>query len=406
MSGLGVRIAAAAFALVLLGGAASAQTSLSEVASDKTIDATGGDVKAGGSTVTVRGQAGSVQVAGASVAVHAEVSGNLDAAGAEVTIDGAVGGNARLAGASVTLIGKVSGEVLAAGGIVTVTSEIGGQARIFGGQVSIGPQSIVTGKAEIYGGSVTFDGAARGAAHFGGGQVTVNGTIDGDLLVDAARVVLGPTAVVSGNLTVRSPAAPEIREGARISGTTVHQPPQAWWEQIGYSTWQITLGFAFFIAASTVVTGIMLMFIGRGTFEDAVTLARTKVITSFVVGLVAAILLPIIAAILIATIIGSPIGIAILLFLAVLIIGSYAVAAAGLADLVFNRPMGQRIAGRTVVFLIVGAIVLGLLTLIPIAGFWLILLLVLWGFGAYLRSIRRRGRRKVIPPVGAPRVAV
>jgi hypothetical protein len=105
-------------------GTAAAQPAIRDLGSEKVVDASGGDVKVAGATVTVNGQAASVRAAGASVAVHADVIGNVDAAGAEVTVDGRTGG-VRLAGATVTLTGDVEGDALVGGGVVTVTSGVG-----------------------------------------------------------------------------------------------------------------------------------------------------------------------------------------------------------------------------------------------------------------------------------------
>lgn len=395
-----VRIVATALMAVALGGPAMAQASLDALGAQKIIDATGGEVQTGGATVVVNGTASKVRAGGASVAVHANVLGDVDALAAELTVDGPVGGGVHGAAGMVTLIGDIGGEVLIAGGKIVVTSTVGGRARIYGGQIAIGQQAAFADRVDIGGGDITFDGTAKGPARLSGGIVTVNGAFDGDVILEGGRIVLAPTAVIGGNLTIRSVDEPSIDPGARIAGTTTREAPHQWWEQASSQGWKLRLLFAAFLAVSTFVTGIVLMLIGRGTFEDAVTLARTKIVGSFLVGIVAVILLPLIAIVLIATVIGVPIGFAILLSLPVIFIVSYSIAATGLADLIFNRPFAQRIAGRTAVFLIVGAVIIGLLSLVPVAGPWLVLLLLLWGIGAWLRSVRRRGRRRAIPPVG------
>jgi len=387
-------------------GTAAAQPAIRDLGSEKVVDASGGDVKVAGATVTVNGQAASVRAAGASVAVHADVIGNVDAAGAEVTVDGRTGG-VRLAGATVTLTGDVEGDALVGGGVVTVTSGVGGKLAVFGGRVSIGPQATVAGATNVGGGNVTFDGRAEGGARIFGGAIAVNGTVNGDLVLEGGRIVIGPTAVVTGNVLIRSFNEPTVSPAAQIAGGVTRQEPATWWEQVDVRSWPFRLGLAAFVALSTVVAGIVLMILGRGTFEDAVTLARVKVVSSFLIGLLVLILLPIVATILMATVIGIPAGLALLFALPVLLVASHAVAATGLADLVFNRPQSPRLAGRTVVFLIVGGIVLGLVSLIPAVGAFLLLILVVWGAGAFLRSARRRARRsRRPPPLGEGKTAV
>jgi hypothetical protein len=383
----------AVLALVLGGaGSASAQPNIPDFGADKTINAEGGDVSTAGTAVVVNGQAASVRAMGASVAIHADVAGNADAAAAEVTVDGAVG-QARLAGGTVTLTGDVAGDAYVGGGVVAITSRIGGQLYAGGGQIAIGPQSVIVGPAKIGGGKVVFDGRAENGARLSGGSVTLNGNVTGDVTLEGGQIVIGATAVVTGNVLIRSVNEPTIEDGSQISGTLTRETPSSWWDEGTYNAWPLRLGVAFFIAAATVVTGIVTMLLGRGTFEDAVTLTRTRLFSSFLIGLITLILLPIVAVALMATVAGIPIGLALLFAVPILIVVSYAVTAAGLADFLFNRPHSPRIAGRTVVFLIVGAIILGLLSLIPWAGPIIIFILLIAGTGAFLRSARRRAKR-------------
>lgn len=382
----------AAALLALAANTAAAQPTIGDLAAEKIVTANGEDVSAAGATVIVNGRAASVRAGGASVAIHADVTGNADAVGAEVTVDGTAG-SVRLGGGTVTLTGDVAGDALIGGGVVTVTSRIGGKLEVGAGQVSIGPQAVITGATRIAGGNVTFDGRSEGGARLTGGAVTVNGTVTGDLILQGGRIVIGPTAAISGNVIVRSLNEPTVDPNATIGGTVRLEAPSTWWDRAMFESWPFRFGFAAFIALSTFVAGIVLMILGRGTFEDAVTIARVKVVSSFLIGLVSLILLPIVAAILMATVVGIPAGLALLFALPVLLVASYAVAATGLTDLIFNRPQSPRIAGRTVVFLIVGAIILGLVSLIPAVGSILLLLLVIWGAGAFLRSARRRAKR-------------
>jgi hypothetical protein len=392
-------IAAALFVLATNPGPAAAQPAIGDFGAEKVVTANGEDVSAAGATVIVNGQAASVRAAGASVAIHADVAGNADAAGAEVTVDGDVGG-ARLAGGSVTLTGNVAGDALIGGGVVTVTSSVGGSLKVGGGQVSIGPQAVIAGPTRIGGGTITFDGRAEGGARLTGGSVRVNGSVTGDLVVEGGRIIIGPTAVVSGNVVVRSLNEPTVDPSANIAGTVRLEAPSTWWDRAMFESWPFRFGLAAFLAASALITGIVLMVLGRGTFEDATTLARLKVVSSFLIGLVSLILLPIVAIALMATVAGIPAGLALLFAIPILVVVSYAVAATGLADLIFNRPRAPRVAVRTVIFLIVGSILLGLISLIPVAGPIIILVLLIVGAGAFLRSARRRARRwRRAPPV-------
>ncbi|MEP2844612.1 MAG: hypothetical protein ABJY39_06875, partial [Alphaproteobacteria bacterium] len=65
-----------------------------------------------------------------------------------------------------------------------------------------------------------------------------------------------------------------------------------------------------------------------------------------------------------------------------------------------DRSGGPRSAGRLIVFIILGAVILGVIWLIPVAGPIVAFLAMLIGTGAYLRTLIHRMRHGAgLPPV-------
>lgn len=63
--------------------------------------------------------------------------------------------------------------------------------------------------------NVTFNGSAK-SAYIYAQNVTLNGTIDGDAVIEADHVVIGEDAVVTGELKITGSEAPEVDSSAKI----------------------------------------------------------------------------------------------------------------------------------------------------------------------------------------------
>jgi len=81
------------------------------------------------------------------------------------------------------------------------------------------------------------------------------------------------------------------------------------------------------------------------------------------------------------------------LILPILAVFGHAVAAAGIAGGIFVRASGRIGIARTLVLLVVGAVIVALLTLIPWVGPWLLVIVLLLGIGAISRTVGGRMRR-------------
>jgi len=121
-------------------------------------------------------------MAGESVVGRADITGSAYLAGREITMEGAVRGDAHAAGEEVTLRGDVSGDATIAGRAVSV-ARVGGDLRIAGSEVRLGGP--IEGYAMVAGEDVAFDAA-----------------VTGDVSLAAQKVDWGETAAIAGRLIV------------------------------------------------------------------------------------------------------------------------------------------------------------------------------------------------------------
>ncbi len=389
-------LVAITLAVLAVAPAGAQTTSIDRTGLSVDISANGERVQAAGATVNVAGNAADVSAAGASVTITGDVAEDITAAGANLDIAANAGRDINAGGATVSISGRAGNNVNAGGATVTVNAVVGGRLRIGGANVVVGPGSDIAGELEGGGANVRISGHIAGPVSLAGAQVTINARIDGSVDVQAGKVIIGAPARIGGDLTVRSPVAPQIDPAAVIAGQTLRLAPPQWWWPI--SPWARAAVFAALVAAGTIIAGVVLMLFGGRVFATATDHVRLRPGSSFLIGLVTAVLIPAIAVVVMATVVGITAGIAILLILPPLVVFGHAVAAAGIASGIFVR--GQAPLGnvRAFILLVVGAIIVALIWLIPWAGAVLAAIILLFGVGALARTLGARVRRSEPAP--------
>jgi hypothetical protein len=356
------------------------------------VNATGEAVRIGAATVVINGNASLVWAAGANVTVNATVEKEVAAAGAVVAIDSTIGKSLWAAGSQVDIKGSVAEDVWTGASQLTIDATVGGNLRGGAASVSVGSGTVINGETYLGGEDVIFDGQTIGEAWLGGDYVVFNGRADAGLNVNAARLSLGPQARITGDLNVSDETILEQDPGATVTGATIRTADDRWWNRM-VDPRPGRIGFSVFIAGLTIIVGLFLLLIGRGSVEEMANAFRRRPITGFIAGILVLVFIPILILLFAVTIVGIPLAIAIVFLLPLFFVLSYAVAAIGLADFFLNRSGGKRGVLITLLFLIIGAIALGLISLIPVAGGWIVFILLILGVGTFVRVLLRRLRR-------------
>jgi cytoskeletal protein CcmA (bactofilin family) len=304
--------------------------------------------------------------------------GNLYLFAGQITVDGSVDGDLTAFGGTVTVNGAVTGDLLVAGGRVLVVGTVDGDIRAAGGQVEI-PGS-ATGDALISGGQVTLIAGSSigGDVIVSGGQVTVDGDVEGSVVGTAGRY--SSSGTIGGENSVE---VPEDLPPENAAGTAAFN------------------GIRQFLLI-VVVGGLMLLFVPR-VLRAADTTLRTSPVGSFVGGILAclaylgfvivAVLATLILAVVFVIILLGPlaafsilggilaVGLVSYLFLLAVLYLADVVIALGLAHVV-SRPGPDESRWRELLLLALGAVVVVVVTSLPVVGGLAKLLVVLFGLGA------------------------
>jgi hypothetical protein len=292
------------------------------------------------------------------------ITGSAHLAGRKVSMDGAVGGDAYIAGEDVTLA-DVAGDATVLGRAVTVAA-VGQDLRIAGSEVVLG-------------------GPVGGSAIVAGESVQVDGVLSGDVMLTTSQVEFGPEARIGGTLflyeeeigTLEIPerVVPEAR--IQRQGIEGWEGPKPWdWRRVIASFLMgviVVAGLAALIAA---VIPERLAEMRRSILDRPFhTLGIGFVTQSAIVG----------SAILFAmTLIGIFLTPASILLALLAGFAGYVVAAYSFGvglTLAFGRLEPDSIGERALAAGI-GALVAGLIGLIPLVGWLFVLVLVLAGVGA------------------------
>ena len=317
-----------------------------------------------------------VFAAGEIVRGQADITGSAHMAGRKVTMTGAVGGDAYLAGMDVVLDGPVTGDATLAGYNVTVAA-VGGNLRISGGNLQI--RDSVSGYALI-----------------GGETVRITGQIAGDAIITARDLTFADGARIDGKLTLfeEDPGSFEI-PGSVVPADRVERRDISEWEDTAEDldiwSWRTILGrfltgVIIIGALATLIAAVIprtLADLREGLLERPFRNLLFGFLTQSVfIGAAILFLLTVIG------IIASPAAI-----LVALIAGF-----AGYVVAVYTFGVGLLIAiGRAAPTTIgtralaagLGAVVAGIIALVPFLGWLFIMILMLAGVGAItLKTLR------------------
>jgi hypothetical protein len=223
--------------------------------------------------------------------------------------------------------------------------------------------------------------------------VVINGTIRGDVNLEAGQLRLGPNAVILGDLRYESPREATFDPGARVTGETRYFLPRADDDDeapAASGTWVSVLGFlwdGWWLLSSFLVGAIALAMGGESARKPAVRLAQQPAL-GLGFGFVIAVVFPaaaILSMILLVTIPLGLIGMAVYFAVAYLarLVAAQAIGA-GLLSLVRGGRESSPYAS-----LALGLLLFYALTNIPYVGFLIWLAAVVAGMGGIFLATRK-----------------
>ncbi|HEY7526122.1 MAG TPA: hypothetical protein VIA82_04750 [Candidatus Limnocylindria bacterium] len=318
-----------------------------------------------------------------------------------------------IAGGTLIVDGTVHGDLVAFGGTVNVNGTVDGDLIAAGGTVSVG--GTVSGDARVAGGTLSLTGSVGEDALVAGGQVTLGGEIKGDLITSGGNIAMGAT--VGGDVEA---SAGNYSKSGQVAGqehVTITTRAAATERTAGDEVLDAIRHFAVLIILGALAVWLM----PRALQASDETLRREPLLSlaggiATILGYAVFAILVVLVAVLLAIAFGllqvaALAAISVVAGLLALFIGTFGfvLAVAYAADLVVGLTLARlamrdATAGRWQLLglLIAGALVVVIITSLPIIGGLAKLAVVLLGLGAIALAGWRHWRRTDVPPAAAP----
>jgi cytoskeletal protein CcmA (bactofilin family) len=317
---------------------------------------------------------------GQTVEISGTINGDLYASGGQVVIDGRVNGDVLVAGGRVNLSGTVSQDVRAAGGQVTIGGNVGRNLTVAGGNVEIASSAQVRGGVVAAGGNVELAAPVEGAAKIAAGTLIIANRIAGDVEAAVGTLRIASKAVIDGNVSYWSGREASVSEGARINGKIVRNvpPERPRVFPAAFFAWLVFVSINF---VCTLILGLLSARFLPRYHQSVVATLRERPWASLGIGFIAAVVLPVACALLFATVLAIPLALILLAGFFILVYWSriYAIGRIGEAILARVRPASSRAAA-----FVLGLFVYYVLAIIPVVGWFVVPLVILFGLGAEL----------------------
>lgn len=346
--------------------------------------------------VALTGSHNDVQfLAGQSVTVKATVADDVFAAGRDVTFDASTVNNAVVAGYDVEMRGGSAKDFVAAAGNLRITGRINDDLVGVARSIRVASGGSIGGDVRVAAETIDIEGQVGGSLRAAAQRITIAGKITGKADLLAQRIVIASGAEIGGDLIYRGKEKPEIAADAKITGQ-VRQIPMEMPDFKPFA-WAL-LGIGLLIALAWALATLLLVGIVHWAFPGLMASATNELRAhpwsnlgkGIAIGLVAST----VGGALMISVLGIPIGSALFMSLALAwIVGLAAVSACiGLYVRGWRRGTGDE-PRRLTGWAILGALILGLIAIVPILGWLIVGLAIAAGFGAALSELWQRLRQ-------------
>lgn len=321
-------------------------------------------------------------ITGEKVIVSGTVNGDVYAAGGDVVVDGTVNGDLLAAGGNITVAGIVSGNIRAAGGNLNINGTVDKNITVAGGMINISENAKVAGSIVAAGGSINLYSPIGKGATFAGGQVTVFNKVGGGITAAVGELSLGSKASINGDLVYVSDKELARADGSTVSGKIIHNlPPELPKETAQNVVRGISFGFTLFSLLTAFLVGSLLLYLFPKFTQKVSDRIVKNTMSVFLTGILFLITVPFICLLLLFTVIGIPLSIILLVSYIFLLCFAHIFSAITLGKWTLEK---LSFSSNSYMALAVGLIVLYILRLIPIVGWTISFVALVFGLGAYI----------------------
>ena len=347
--------------------------------------------------------------AGGNVRLAAPVKGDFYAAGGSVIVEQPVAGDATLAGGAITVRAPVGEDLRVAGGDIKIESSVGGELYASGGNITLSNASAVADAVTLYGGNVNIEGKINGPLKVYAQKVMLNGEVTRDVEINAEEVELGPRAKLGAALRYPSNAQFKTAEGVVIGGAVTrgeamngrpdtHRDREWHGQMMGSGPGWAGMVVSFIVLLAT---SALFLLVFTGFSQRAALRLRATPWPALAAGLAVLLGTPVLAMLLCITLIGIPLGIALMMLFPLMLLMGWIVGVFSIAQRAQRAIQKEATSAKSTTLIGFFALTLLLVLLlgsVPFVGFLVLVAIMLLGTGACALELHSQVRSERKPP--------
>jgi hypothetical protein len=335
-------------------------------------------------------------VFGSNLVIQGTVNGDVVAAGSSVTIAGHVTGSVMAAGSTLAVSGPVDGNVRLVGNLITVSAPVGGDALMAGSILTVNAPGSVGRDVLAGGNAINLQAPIGRNVSASGNSLTVGSTIGGKVNANVTDLVLGDGAAVQGPVSYVSGHDATIAAGASVPTAMQRTPPATRvanpWEIGGIDTLALIRGFI-----GLAGLGILLLLAFPRAAATATATIPHRWAASLGLGFALLVGVPVVALVVFGlglAVGGWWIGLVLLSLYAMLAVVGYLAFAEWLGFAALHL---GKVQALSVWALLLGLVILGLTTVVPVFGGLVVFGATVFGIGAIALSGWQAYRKEPVP---------
>lgn len=326
------------------------------------------------------------------VTLNANTTSDVFVFGNTITINGEIGNDLFAAANTIIVNGVINGSVRLAANEVVINGVVERNALIFANTIVLEEDSAVFGDTHLYGSTVTTKGQTVNTT-IGAETVTLNGIMLGTVESTSEVTTVGSSAEFTTTASIVSDSTPVIAEEARGQQYITTSRSIDTSDEIvrirevnEQSRFEKRLTYFFF----TLLLGIIVVLVWPTLPQRITNGMKERPGATWALGAVILLIAPVLCLLLLFTLIGIPVAIVLFFaYLLALLFGTLATAYLLGQHIVSARSI-QHPTWRNVLTLTVGLFILSMAMLTPWIGWFICVLVAMWGLGGIALQCKRK----------------
>ena len=314
------------------------------------------------------------------VIISGTVNGDLYACGGQIIIDGTINGDVLALGGRGTVSGEVGQDTRVGGGQITVSGRIGRNLTVGAGNLELARSASVGGNIVLAGGNIHVAAPIAGSVKVAAGSLIFSNRVGGAVHAAVGALRLTSNAEIVGECSYYSDQEASLEPGAKVGKLVRREPPLP--RASSKRVLKIFTGLGLLLLlmsfASTLILGMLsLRFLPR--YHQAVAdNLKTSPWKCLGLGFIVVAVTPVVCAMLFSLVLTAPI--------AIILIAGFGI------HLFWGRifvisALGAKISGsRRGWGFLLGLAIYYVIAFIPVAGWLIVVLVVLAGLGAEMMA--------------------